>query len=270
MAELPEVEIFKRHVERTAFRNKIQEVDVRNRKILKEVDLQRLQKGLRGHTFESARRHGTYLFLRLDSGRWLSLYFGLTREGQEPRREGATEDRLSIVLEEGQRLSPHTMRLQGVALVDSVDDFVKRQELGPDVLEPRFNQPAFQRCLDEHGDMMIKSLLMDQKIMAGIGSVYSDEILYHARLHPRTRVEQLDETTRKRLFDTMKEVLYTAIDRRANPDRFPDEYLTSRRQEDEACPDCQGKIKRVQVDDYVSYFCPACQESPDEREKEAG
>jgi formamidopyrimidine-DNA glycosylase len=107
---------------------------------------------------------------------------------------------------------------------------------------------------------MLKTTLMNQGVMAGIGNVYSDEILYQARLHPRTKVNALEEGDLRRLYDCMQEVLDTAIACRAVPEDFPDSYLTPLRgKAGTQCPGCGGEIERIEVSGRGAYYCPECQ-----------
>ncbi len=107
---------------------------------------------------------------------------------------------------------------------------------------------------------MIKSTLMNLSIMAGIGNVYSDEILFQARVHPKTKVNQLDEKTLREIYDQMHAVLDMAIEHQAIPDDFPANYITPvRGQEDAQCPGCGGKLQRIAVSGRNGYYCPTCQ-----------
>ena len=109
---------------------------------------------------------------------------------------------------------------------------------------------------------MIKSRLMDQHIIAGIGNIYSDEILFQARVHPRTATDELDEEALRTVFDKMKTILKTAIDYDAEPSHFPDDFIIPRRHEDGECPVCGDNVERVKVSGRSAYFCPRCQEEP--------
>ena len=97
---------------------------------------------------------------------------------------------------------------------------------------------------------------MDQVVMAGIGNVYSDEILYQAGIHPRTKTNELDEGKLERLFHCMKDVLQKAIDCQAQPDKFPKTYITPHRHEDGHCPRCGAELEKVQVGSRHAHYCP--------------
>jgi formamidopyrimidine-DNA glycosylase len=105
----------------------------------------------------------------------------------------------------------------------------------------------------------IKSALMDQQRIAGIGNIYSDEILFQAGVRPKNPASQLDESSLKALFRAMKEVHSTAIECRADPGRFPEDYLIPHRRGDRICPKCSGGIKTAKISGRTAYFCPRCQ-----------
>ena len=106
---------------------------------------------------------------------------------------------------------------------------------------------------------MIKPALMNQKLIAGIGNLYADEILFQAGVHPETRADELSNADFGRLFRVMRRVLRIASDRLADVDRFPRGYLLPRRGEGEPCPACGRDMERVTVSGRTSVFCPGCQ-----------
>lgn len=103
---------------------------------------------------------------------------------------------------------------------------------------------------------MVKAVLMDQESMAGIGNVYADEILFQGGVHPQARASSLDHETLEELFHTVKMVLERAIRHQAQPDQFPDTFLTPHRHDGGTCPRCRTELERVKVYGRTSYFCP--------------
>jgi formamidopyrimidine-DNA glycosylase len=112
----------------------------------------------------------------------------------------------------------------------------------------------------------VKSVLMDQALIAGIGNIYADEILFQARLHPKAPVTSLGERERALLFEQIKAVLTTAIDCGAGAEqlleRLPDDYLLPQREKDGKCPRCGAKIATLKAAGRTAYFCPRCQPAP--------
>jgi formamidopyrimidine-DNA glycosylase len=104
---------------------------------------------------------------------------------------------------------------------------------------------------------------MDQEVVAGIGNIYADEILFQARLNPRTRCDRLDADTRQRLFGQIKEVLTTATASGAGAerlvDRLPASFLIPHREKGARCPRCGAEIANVRFSGRTAYYCPRCQ-----------
>jgi formamidopyrimidine-DNA glycosylase len=257
MPELPDVEIFKQYLDATALHQEIVQVDARSRQVLQVTAAQELQQGLQGRCFETTHRHGKHLFAGLDDGHWLWLHFGMTGDLAyfKHREDDPQYDRLLIDFTNGYHLAYVSQRKLGeLALVESVEGFVKRKDLGPDALKD-LDLDTFKALVDGRR-MMVKSFLMDQQTLAGIGNVYSDEILFQAGVHPRTKVNHLAEDVVERVYHEIGAVLRTAIDCRAEPDRFPDDYLIPQRHPDGTCPGCGTPVQRVKVSGRSAYYCP--------------
>jgi formamidopyrimidine-DNA glycosylase len=256
--ELPDVAVLKRYLDATALHQRIERVDVHSQDVLAAASARELEAGLRGRALESTRRHGKYLFSRLDDDRWLVLHFGMTGRLQyfkQMERE-PEYDQVLIAFENGYHLAYVAPRKLGeVELVDDVDAFIADKDLGPDVMAPHFDLAKFQEILSGRRGM-IKSALMDQQLMAGVGNVYSDEILFQEGIYPRTRVADLDEQALASLYATMQDVLQTAVDRDADPETFPDSFLTPHRRRGGTCPRCGEELEKVKVSGRSAYYCP--------------
>jgi len=263
--ELPDVEVFKQYLDATALHQKIESVDARSRRILTGIDASDLDSRLQGHTFEGTRRHGKYLFVELDDSNWLMLHFGMTGS-LKYYTHSEDEPRYTQILfhfANGYHLAYVMPRKLGeVQVMGDPDDLIEEKGLGPDVLTDQFDFETFREILGGRRGM-IKSRLMDQQIMAGVGNVYSDEILFQAGVHPRRKMGDLKEETLERIFGCLKEVLNVAIAHRAQPEQFPDNYLTRHRGTEHQCPCCGGPVERVKVAGRAGYFCPRCQGNGD-------
>ena len=156
---------------------------------------------LTGNRFEASRRHGKHLLVRLRSDGWLTLHFGMTGSLVYFRRtsDDPPYDRVRFDFEGGRHLAYVNRRMLGrVGLADDADEFIRAEELGRDALDPAFDLEAFNRAI-EGRRRDIKSVLMDQTLMAGIGNIYADEILFQARLHPKIAVTSLSNQQRATL-----------------------------------------------------------------------
>jgi formamidopyrimidine-DNA glycosylase len=260
--ELPDIEIFKRYIDATSLHQKISNIEVRNERVLGAVSARKLQSTLKGHTFESTRRHGKNLFVELDDGGWMLMHFGMTGSlayFENPDDE-PPHSRLLFAFENGYHLAFDDARMFGkVDLIGEPEDYVQERELGPDPLE--LDATSFrERLRGTKGG--IKATLMNQKMLAGIGNLYSDEILFQSRIHPQTSVAQLDDPTLQNLHKETLRVLNKAIDQEAYPQELPDSFLLSHRQEGASCPRGNGQIQKLQAAGRTAYFCPDCQHAP--------
>lgn len=262
MPELPDVEVMKTYLEATALHQKIKDVIIEDTIVLENLTPAELEQHLIGQSFESARRYGKYLFVKLSKGGYLVLHFGMTGKLQYykiPEKEPEYE-LICFEFENDYNLAYVMSRKLGhVYLSKDLESFVDQKGLGPDVNSPDLSREAFHELLkDRRG--MIKSAMMDQSLMAGIGNVYSDEILFQAGVHPRQSVPDLTKDMIDDIYDCMHVVIQTAIEHKADPGNFPDDYLTPLRGKEEAhCPKCDGEIQRLEVAGRSAYYCPSCQ-----------
>ncbi len=266
MPELPEVENFRRYFEHAALHKTAEDVRVTDERILHELSPTALRKAVDRRRFEQTQRHGKHLFVRLDSGNWLTFHFGMTGSFRtfEAGEETPRFTRVDFGLKDGGHLAYVDQRLFGeVGITEDVESFLEAHELGPDTLE--ISGAEFARTVLA-GKRGLKSALMDQSRIAGIGNEYSDEILFQARLHPETNTAALSEADVSRLYRKMREVLKTAIERGAGMDGFeenmPAGFLLSQRQKGGSCPVCGGPLETRKVAGRTAWFCPNCQPMP--------
>jgi len=259
MPELPDVQTYKRYVDATSLHQQIQTVTVRNRRILKGISASKLKSKLQRRCFQSTTRYGKYLFVKTNNNYWLALHFGMTGFLKYFKNGGKSgpHDRLIIAFENGYNLAYVCQRLLGaLRLVTSIDNFISDIRLGPDALNVDFER--FKKILQESRGA-IKSTLMNQKRLAGIGNIYSDEILFQSNVHPETISNKLNHEQIRKIYHNMVKVLIKAIERQADPNKLPNSYLLPHRQKKKSCPRCNGILKTTKVIGRTAYFCPNCQ-----------
>ena len=259
MPELPEVEIFKRYLDATSLHQRIDDVDVRNTYILKETSARELARGLKGRRFESSRRHGKHLFVRADGELWLRLHFGMTgslqyfkNDEQAPRYA-----RVLFIFANNHRLAFDDQRQFGeIGLLNDIDEFLKEHALGPDAL--KIDLREFRKILGNRRGA-VKSVLLNQRIIAGIGNIYADEILFRVRIHPATEIARLNDAALTKLFRATHYVLERAITARADTNQIPGSWLLPRRGKVGKCPRCGRRLKSATIGGRTAWFCPHCQ-----------
>lgn len=263
MPELPDVEVFRRHVAATSLHRRIERTSLTEPRLLEDVTPQLLARRLKHAEFRSTRRHGKYLLIELAGAEdWLVLHFGMTGRPQFLKRGRPPPEYTRVLFEfsDGSRLAYQSLRLLGkVLLTDSPQQLIASKDLGPDALE--IDRGPFTRRLAEKRGM-IKSALMDQSTIAGLGNVYSDEILFQTGMHPATPAPSLDDDQRRELYRVMRRVLKTTIRHHAHPDELPRGYLLPHREGDGVCPQCGGKLTRIKISGRTAVVCARCQPQP--------
>ncbi len=258
MPELPDVEIFRRYASEHALGKSIINIEYRDDSLL-DSSKQAISKGLLKSRFSDTRRRGKYLFLSAGSS-WLLLHFGMTGSlAYFDLEEGAPDyTRVAFHFDNGRGLAVISKRKLGrIEIQDDLEKLVGEHEIGVDALE--MSSSDFRTML-ENSRRGIKSALMDQKSIAGIGNIYSDEILYQEGIHPEIRAGELEDAAVDSLYQTMHRVLKKAIQNDAKPDRMPQSFLLPNRNEGARCPRCSGKIRRITVNGRGTYICPECQQ----------
>jgi len=258
MPELPEVEVFKKYLDATSLNQKIRKVEVQSEKILRNISIEKLKRGLEGRSLRSTKRRGKYLFANMSDGHWLMFHFGMTGYLKYSRNESDLPYRRVIIsFTNGSKLVYIDQRQFGqVGLVKDVERYIKGKKLGPDALE--LDMPTFKNILMK-AKGSLKSAFMNQKLMAGVGNIYADEILFQSGIHPLKKAEQLDRKDMKILFRKMKKVLQTAIKHWAYYEQFPDSYLIKGRSKKGQCPRCESSLEQIKVTGRTTYYCPNCQ-----------
>jgi formamidopyrimidine-DNA glycosylase len=257
MPELPDVEVFRKYLNRTALNKKIDKVEVRDKDVLGDHSARSLQKQLKGKKFKETKRRGKYMFIKFDKNAWLVLHFGMTGFLKYYKDENKETEHARVIFNfaNGYKLAFDNQRKLGkVDIAEGIEEFADENDIGPDVLKDDFDLDEFREIINKKRGI-IKSALMDQKSMAGIGNIYSDEILFRAGIHPASRTQKLDDKQVKRLFRALKTVLKKAIEADVDPLKMPRSYLLPVREEGHKCPKCNGKIKSSKFSGRTGYFC---------------
>jgi formamidopyrimidine-DNA glycosylase len=262
MPELPEVEIFKRYLDATSLHQRIDGVDVRKAYVLKDVTAQALARGLKGRRFESSRRHGKHLFVRADGEVWLRLHFGMTGSLHyfKKNEEVPRHTRVLFIFADNHRLAFDDQRQFGqIGLLNDIDEFLKTHALGPDALE--IDLAEFRKIVGRHRGAL-KSILLNQQLIAGIGNIYADEILFRAHMHPATEISRVSDKALTKLFKATHYILEKAIASKADVNQIPKSWLLPHRGKHGKCPRCGRELKSLPIGGRTAWFCPHCQKRP--------
>lgn len=213
-----------------------------------------LDDALRGETLEDPERIGKWL-IAWTTGPSLLLHFGMTGDlTWAPSADGRhRHDRLVLELDQGEIRYRNMRKLGGVWLARGEEEVrALTGGLGPDALA--VDRKAFLELLAGRRGK-IKAALMDQALIAGVGNLVADEVLWHARVHPARRIEELSPAERERIHGELRRVLIRWVEGYGS---LPRGWLIEVRGSGD-CPRCGTPLSRTVVAGRTTYFCPGCQ-----------
>ena len=298
MPELPEVETVRRSLIKHLIGRTIEEVEVFLPKIIRYMEVAQFQESLKNQQFLAIERRGKYLLAHLSKGWTLVVHLGMTGrlyylpvdKGQPlsstslpltpsslPLTKGSEAPRhvhAILSLDNGGSLVYHDYRQFGYLTLSRTNETMclkGLKELGPEPLEDKFSLPVLQRGVQGR-KAKIKQLLLDQRLVAGIGNIYADEILFTAGLHPERSGGSLTDAELKKLYRSIRYVLQKGIEFRGtsindyvdgegHPGEFQ-HHLQVYQRTGQACTRCSSVIQRVKLGGRSSHFCPQCQTEP--------
>lgn len=271
MPEMPEVEALRRFLAEACVGQAIQRTQLTAFSALKTVSPP--LDALNGLEISAVNRHGK--FLDIDA-QGVHLVFHLARAGwlrwrqQMPEtlvRPGKGPMALRVHLSNGQGFDlteAGTQKHLAVHVVTDPQDVAMIASLGPDPMAATFTGDDFDAVLTSAGRAQIKGVLRDQRVLAGIGNAYSDEILHVAKLSPFLPCSSLDREQRDDLLATIRTVLTEAMDATEGlgAEKLKDTKRSTMRvhgRTGQACPVCGTTIAEVSFADRTLQYCPGCQ-----------
>jgi formamidopyrimidine-DNA glycosylase len=271
MPELPEVETIRRQLEPEVTAKRIMGADVLDERWTRPESPRAVERVLAGRTIEAVERRGKYLLLRLEGGRTLAMHLRMT--GTLLLVDGGEDPpylRAQMSLDDGRRLLFTDARRFGHAVVlrdDELDEYFAAR-LGVEPLSDSLT--AEELCRRAAGRRApLKSFLLNQLGVAGIGNIYADEALHRAELHPLSPAGSMKPEDCERLRVGIVEALEAGLrsggasiddyrDSRGEQGEMQDEFLVHTR-EGKPCPRCGAEIQRIVVAGRSTYVCPSCQ-----------
>lgn len=293
MPELPEVETVRRQLEAEIRGRRIESAEILDERWTRPELPAAMEEGLVGRLVETVERRGKYLIVRLDDGSALIMHLRMTgnlllrpegssetadltavgRFGAPRRYESHPEARhlrARFVLDDGSELWFTDARRFGhghLLAADEVEPYFGAR-LGPEPLSDELTAEAIaERAVERRAPL--KSFLLNQAVIAGIGNIYADEALFRAELHPLSQAGSMKlehcEALREGIVAALEAGLENggaSIDdyRNVMGERgsMQDEFLVHTR-EGQECLRCGGEIQRVVIGGRSTYFCPGCQ-----------
>jgi formamidopyrimidine-DNA glycosylase len=258
MPELPDVEAFRQVLISCARGKRIERVHVYDTGVLHGVSARGLREALEGRIFDEPERHGKWLLARTD-GPAVAIHFGMTGMlvCRDAGDELAAHDRVVLTLPRGQQLRHRDQRkLKGIWLAAGDESARTFADQGPDAAT--VSRGDFDAALSSRRGGL-KSALTDQSVLAGLGNLLADEILWRARLHPSRTLSATDPGDRAELHTAMRRTLRSSIRAGRVPDRR--DWLTGHRDApDGTCPRCGTRLRHGRVAGRGTVWCPHCQD----------
>lgn len=271
MPELPEVETTRAGLEPHLIGHRIAQIESRVAKLRQAIDKQALQK-LIARQFTAIRRRGKYLIIDSDKAD-TSLLIHLGMSGSlrivpltAPRKP---HDHILITLDNTQQLRFHDPRRFGsFAIIDPRQTPPQLARLGPEPLSQDFTGDYFYQSSRKRRSA-VKTHLMNQETVVGVGNIYASEALFLAHIHPNRPANSISPSEAERLVQQVKAELQRAIVLGGTTLRDfvqPDgtngyfqQSLNVYGRAGEACPNCAAIIEKQSIGQRNSFFCPHCQ-----------
>ena len=271
MPELPEVETVRRQLQPLIRDRRIADFSLAPgaERLLRGASPADVRAQLRGRAFQRVERRGKYLGLQLDDGRCCVVHLRMTGglHFRPPDHPQEPFTRAVFQLDDGHQLRFVDIRKFGtIDVVDAMADALP--ELGPEPLSDDFDAAALWDALRGRA-VALKTALLDQRSVAGIGNIYADEALFLARLHPEVPAGALRPKERAALHDAIRTVLEEGVAHggasfRDYTDAAGEEgeqqyYVRVFRRTDAPCDECRTPIRRTIVGGRATHWCPKCQ-----------
>lgn len=275
MPELPEVETVRRglsHLVRGYRINEVQELHARVRKNSSISPISAIE----GARITGVNRRGKFLWFELDRLEVLVAHLGMSGQFliQQSDRPGARHVRALFKISKGLRkkeLVFNDQRTFGWLSVEELVDGAPSSvaHIGLDPFDPQFDKAMTVRNYAKR-NVKIKTALLSQEIMSGVGNIYADEALWRAKVHPEVLTSEMPMKKIELVIDSAIEVMYEAIlqggtsfdDLYINVNGesgFFEQSLAAYGQSDRPCARCGTPIRRIMVGQRSSHFCPRCQ-----------
>jgi formamidopyrimidine-DNA glycosylase len=267
MPELPEVETIRSQLAPRLGGRTFVRVEILDPRLTRPIDLFEVVEELEGDTVLAVERRGKYLVLRLESSLALLVHLRMTGSfGFEP----TTHERAVLELDDGTRLAYRDVRRFGTWLVlegAELEPYLARKN-GPEPLSARFTAAWLVGRLAVRR-APVKSVLLDQRVVAGLGNIYADEALWRARVSPLQPARSLDSDQIRRLHRAIRAALRTGIERQGSTlseYRTPEGSRGAMQEEFRVygrdglpCPRCGTTIAKTRVGGRGTWYCPRCQ-----------
>lgn len=271
MPELPEVETIRRQLLRRIKGKKIKKVEVNLQRMI-NVPAARFEKTVSGTTVKNIRRRAKILIIDLSDDWSIIIHLKMTGQLIYDGKTGIGKPHIIYTFDDGHELKHYDFRLFGWAKLiktEEVEKFLEKEKFGPEPFDKNFTLEVFKNLLVKKSNAKIKPLLMDQKFIAGVGNIYSQEACFCAKVLPARKVFTLSREEIKNLYHCLRKILALALEKKGSSvDAYVDTggekgsyvpLLKVYGRGGEKCVGCRGKVKTIKLAGRGTSFCPSCQ-----------
>jgi formamidopyrimidine-DNA glycosylase len=269
MPELPEVETLRRGLAATLEGRTVRDVRVYERRLRRPL-APSFARALKGRRIVTVGRRAKYLVVALDDASAWLVHFGMTGTlvvlpTAAPRRK---HTHVVITLDDGRTVHFNDPRRFGLMRVGDPETLAELAGLGVEPLEAAFSADLLHAAA-RRGRRAVKSLLMDQRVVVGIGNIYANEILFTAGVRPGRKTSRLSREAAARVVEATGAILAEALaargssisdyrDERGEPGAFQDRFRVYERA-GAPCLRCATPIRRQVIVGRSAFYCPRCQ-----------
>ncbi|MFA4966753.1 MAG: bifunctional DNA-formamidopyrimidine glycosylase/DNA-(apurinic or apyrimidinic site) lyase [Candidatus Margulisiibacteriota bacterium] len=262
MPELPEVETVRQDILPHLKGKTIKAVAIKDVRVIKGISASSFKRSVIGERIEDIERRAKYLLFRMRSGKYMMVHLGMTgRLLLSPDKYV----KVSLKLSGNKMLYYSDLRLFGkLKFFNNYPELM----LGPEPLSKEFSFDVLKEILKGR-KAPIRSILLDQKLIAGLGNIYVLESLFNSGIDPRRPAKSLKDHEIKKLHKEIKAVLIKALGHRGTSFSWYRDAkgkkggfqlkLNVYGKKGEPCPRCKTPIKRISIGNRGTYFCPKCQ-----------
>ena len=271
MPELPEVETYLRDLEPELTGRSVISAQVYWPRTIATPAVDAFIHGLRERRFSTFDRRGKYMLFGLENGHTLIVHLRMTGEFHLHPADAAPDKHTHVTmqLDDGRALHYRDQRKFGRFWLVA-DPTAVLAKLGPEPLSAAFTPQTLEGALAGR-KAPIKTLLLDQSVLAGVGNIYADEALFQAGIHPLRRGQELNAVELAKLHDAVRAVLQRGIELQGSSLQnyvkldgekggFQEEHQVFRKT-GQPCPICGHPVERIVVAQRSTHFCPVCQMS---------
>ncbi len=259
MPELPEVNTVRKGFHDTVLNLRIVDVQVHDEKILRNCSGDDFQSVLHERFFQDTYRQGKYFFGDLDDGSSVLFHLGMTGDiayYNDPE-DAPKHERFQFTFENELKLGFNDPRkFARILFLPDRDEYIEEINLGPDAL---IISATDFREIFKGRNTSLKAVLLNQKLISGLGNLYVDEICYQAKIHPGSRAGAVTTRKSNQIYKLMRSILQYAVDQDAYYKIYPDKWFWKWRDEKAKPPTGEGKIRKAKIAGRTTYWVDGVQ-----------